>query len=123
MKAIADPAIRARARFVVYGANAPLTLAADHAGIDPFWYRIPADSPRLSTPIDEPVVVRDYVEFGDLLGLLKGVEHELTRFDASPEAVIQERLAASETILTTYSLEAEIDCCLRTWAHICQGLP
>tara|TARA_B100002051_G_C16627565_1_gene581529 strand:- start:22 stop:1089 length:1068 start_codon:yes stop_codon:yes gene_type:complete len=69
VKAIADPAIRARARFVVYGANAPLTLAADHAGIDPFWYRIPADSPRLSTPIDEPVVVRDYVEFGDLLRL------------------------------------------------------
>ena len=59
------------------------------------------------------------VEFGDLLGLLKGVEQELARFDAAPEAVIQERLAASETILQTYSLEAELDCCLRTWAHIC----
>ena len=63
------------------------------------------------------------VEFGDLLGLLKGVEQELTRFDAAPEAVIQERLAASEAILQTYSLKAEIDCCLRTWAHICQGMP
>ena len=59
------------------------------------------------------------VEFGDLLGLLKGVEQELARFDSAPEAVIQERLAASETILNTYSLEAELDCCLRTWAHIC----
>tara|TARA_Y100001933_G_C18914411_1_gene528174 strand:+ start:117 stop:1088 length:972 start_codon:yes stop_codon:yes gene_type:complete len=59
------------------------------------------------------------VEFGDLLGLLKSVEHELDRFDAAPEAVIQERLSASENILQTYSLEAELDCCLRTWARIC----
>ena len=59
------------------------------------------------------------VEFGDLLGLLKGVEEELDRFDAKPEAVIEERLTASETILQRYSLEAELDCCLRTWAHIC----
>ena len=57
------------------------------------------------------------MEFGDLLGLLKGVEQELARFDAAPEAVIQERLAASEAILQTYSLEAELDCCLRTWAQ------
>ncbi|MCH2133448.1 MAG: 4-hydroxythreonine-4-phosphate dehydrogenase PdxA [Phycisphaerales bacterium] len=69
VKAIADPALRDRARFVVYGANAPMTLAADHAGIDPFWYRVPSDSSRLSTPIDEPVIVRDHVEFGDLLRL------------------------------------------------------
>ena len=39
------------------------------------------------------------VEFGDLLGLLKGLEQELARFDAAPEKVIQERLAASEAIL------------------------
>ncbi len=61
----------------------------------------------------------EVVEFGDLLGLLKGVERELDRFDAAPEAVIHERLAASEAILQTYSLEAELDCCLRTWAQIC----
>ena len=63
------------------------------------------------------------VEFGDLLGLLKGVEKELNRFDAAPEAVIQERLAASEAILQTYSPEAELDCCLRTWANICPCKP
>ena len=49
------------------------------------------------------------VEFGDLLGLLKGLEKELDRFDAAPTAVIQERLAASKAILHTYSLEAERD--------------
>ena len=59
------------------------------------------------------------VEFGDLLGLLKGLEQELARFDAAPESVIRERLKASEAILQTYSLEAELDCCLRTWTHIC----
>ena len=59
------------------------------------------------------------VEFGDLLGLLKGLQHELSRFDAAPEAVIQERLEASEAILQSYSLEAELECCLRTWAQIC----
>ena len=63
------------------------------------------------------------VEFGDLLGLLKGLDQELTRFDADPEGVIQERLAASETILRTYSLEAELNCCLRTWAQICSLIP
>ena len=59
------------------------------------------------------------VEFGDLLGLLRGVEKELARFDAAPKTVIQERLAASEAILKAYGLEAELDCCLRTWANVC----
>ena len=59
------------------------------------------------------------VEFGDLLGLLRGLEQELARFDAAPEKVIQERISASEAILHTYSFEAELDCCLRTWAQIC----
>ena len=59
------------------------------------------------------------VEFGDLLGLLRGIEQELDRFDAAPEVVIQERMVASEAILQTYSLEAELGCCLRTWVQIC----
>ena len=63
------------------------------------------------------------VEFGDLLGLMRGVVKELDRFDAAPEAVIQERLKASEAILQTYSLEAELECCLRTWANICRWMP
>lgn len=59
------------------------------------------------------------VEFGDLLGLLQGIDRELQRFDAAPNAVIQERLAAAEAILSRYSLEQERDCCLRTWADLC----
>ena len=63
------------------------------------------------------------VEFGDLLGLLRGVDQELARFDAAPDAVIEERVAASEAILQKYSLEAELECCLRTWTHICHRIP
>ena len=69
VKALADQALRSQAKFVIYGANGPLTLAADHAGIEPFWYRVPADSPRAESPINEPVVVRDYQAFGDLIDL------------------------------------------------------
>lgn len=71
VKALADDDLRSLARFVIYGANAPLTLAADHAGIEPFWYRVPAGSERIDSPINEPVIVRDYQEFGDLLRLPK----------------------------------------------------
>ncbi|MEE2907111.1 MAG: 4-hydroxythreonine-4-phosphate dehydrogenase PdxA [Planctomycetota bacterium] len=107
VKAIADPTLRAQAKFVVYGGNGPLTLAADHAGIDPFWYRVQSDSPRLSAPIDEPVVVRDYVDFGDLLRLptnpnkhgggasKRFVEEALQ--DAGPEALLARRIDAVVT--------------------------
>lgn len=69
IKALADEDLQSLARFVIYGANAPLMLAADHAGIEPFWYRVPAESGRIESPIDEPVIVHDYQEFGDLLRL------------------------------------------------------
>ena len=58
------------------------------------------------------------VEFGDLLGLLKGIK-EIARFDKDREQVIQERLIASQTILKRYSLEEEQACCLRTWSELC----
>ena len=69
VKALANDDLHSLARFVIYGANGPLTLAADHAGIEPFWYRVPADSSRIDSPISESVTVRDYQEFGDLLRL------------------------------------------------------
>lgn len=62
------------------------------------------------------------VEFGDLLGLLKGVEQELARFDAAPSAVIQERLLASKKIQERYSLDEERACCLRTWTDLCPAI-
>lgn len=37
VKALADPARRARARWIVLGCERPMTLAAERAGIAPFW--------------------------------------------------------------------------------------
>lgn len=59
------------------------------------------------------------VEFGDLLGLLQGIDAEIQRFDADPAQVIDERVKASQTIQARYGLEQERECCLRTWAHLC----
>ena len=45
------------------------------------------------------------VEFGDLLGMLRGIKYELARFEANPQKVIKERDEASNDILDRYSLE------------------
>ncbi|MEO1585347.1 MAG: 4-hydroxythreonine-4-phosphate dehydrogenase PdxA [Planctomycetota bacterium] len=39
VKALADPARRRSARFVIYGSAAPMRAAADAAGIEHFWWR------------------------------------------------------------------------------------
>jgi 4-hydroxythreonine-4-phosphate dehydrogenase len=61
VKALADPAVRGLARFVLFGLNEQLTYAADLAEIEPFWWR------DLSTAApgqhEQPVVVLDYDEF------------------------------------------------------------
>lgn len=63
VKALRDPAIRASARFVIYGLNELLAYVADQSEIDPFWFRVPHDSERSGRPIRENVVVLDYDEF------------------------------------------------------------
>jgi len=63
VKALADPAIRDLARFVIYGLNEQLAYAADLAEIEPFWWRIQAGRPI------EPghhVLVVDFDEFSIL---------------------------------------------------------
>src|SRR6478736_5909638 len=39
VKALADPMIRQRARFIIFGLNEILNYAADHAELDVFWWR------------------------------------------------------------------------------------
>lgn len=63
IKALADPAIRRLARFVVYGMNELLAYAADLAEIDPFWHRLQHDSPRAEYGLVHDVVVLDYDEY------------------------------------------------------------
>lgn len=63
VRALADRGLRKRARFVVYGQNAALTLEADRLGIEPRWYRVAHDSDRAGRTIDEDVVVFDFDGF------------------------------------------------------------
>jgi 4-hydroxy-L-threonine phosphate dehydrogenase PdxA len=58
VKALADPAVRGLARFVLFGLNEQLTYAADLAEVDPFWWRDQFDASPGSH--SQPVVVLDY---------------------------------------------------------------
>jgi len=52
VKALADPQLRASARFVILGLHDALELAADQAEINRFWWREPYDGcPRVSSGV------------------------------------------------------------------------
>lgn len=59
VKALCDPSLLERAKFVVYGANESLTLAADTCGIQPRWFRVDGQSKRAASNIAKPYVVLD----------------------------------------------------------------
>ena len=63
VKALADPAVRRLARFVIYGMNELMAYAADLAEIEPFWHRLQHDSPRAEYGLVHDVVVLDYDEY------------------------------------------------------------
>jgi len=66
VKALAEPEVRRRARFVVYGLNELLAYAADLAELDVFWWRDQHERIRRDFP--QNVVVADYDEIGWLGG-------------------------------------------------------
>lgn len=63
VKALADPAVRRLARFVIYGMNELMSYAADLAEIDVYWHRLQHDSPRAEYGLVHDVVVLDYDEY------------------------------------------------------------
>ena len=63
VKALADPAIRQKARFIIYGLNEILNYAADHAELDVFWWRDSFNGK--SKHYGQDVVVVDYDNVGD----------------------------------------------------------
>ncbi|MEM7626442.1 MAG: 4-hydroxythreonine-4-phosphate dehydrogenase PdxA [Planctomycetota bacterium] len=63
VKALADPAVRRLARFVVYGMNELMAYAADLAELEPYWHRLQHDSPRAEYGLVHDVVVLDYDEY------------------------------------------------------------
>lgn len=66
VKALADPVLRQRARFVIYGMNEQLAYAADLAEFDVFWWRANPKGRPQHYPQD--VVVIDYDDYS-ILGL------------------------------------------------------
>jgi len=75
VKALADPELRKRARFIIYGMNEQLSYAADLAEIDPFWWRLQHDSPRAGYDLVHDVVVLDY----DEISMLGSAVHRPTK--------------------------------------------
>lgn len=59
VKALAEPSILKQAKYIVYGANESLTLAADQCKIQPRWFRVDEQSPRANAALKEAFVVRD----------------------------------------------------------------
>ncbi len=68
VKALADPEVRARGRFIVYGLDELLTYAADAAEINPFWFRRPHEKVGR---VASGVVVADFDEYAALTAPLK----------------------------------------------------
>jgi len=61
VKALSEPEIRRRGRFVVYGMNELLSYAADMVELDVFWWRDQHE--RVGRDFPQSVVVADYDEF------------------------------------------------------------
>ncbi|MCK4658120.1 MAG: 4-hydroxythreonine-4-phosphate dehydrogenase PdxA [Phycisphaerae bacterium] len=68
VKALADPAVRAQGRFIIYGLHELLAYAADAAEVNPFWFRMPHEEVG---HIASGVVVADFDEYAALTAPLK----------------------------------------------------
>jgi 4-phospho-D-threonate 3-dehydrogenase / 4-phospho-D-erythronate 3-dehydrogenase len=70
VKALADPVLRHRARYVIFGMNEMLSYAADLAEFDVFWWRDPFAGRLRAYPHD--VVVVDYDQYSMLGTAIRG---------------------------------------------------
>lgn len=68
IKALADSATRASARFVIYGDNESLLAAADAAGVHPTWFRAGVEHARDGSMVLGDLTVIDYAIHGGLGG-------------------------------------------------------
>ncbi|MHC4365401.1 MAG: hypothetical protein ACYSTJ_08040, partial [Planctomycetota bacterium] len=61
VKALAEPAIRRAARFIIFGMDEQLCYAADSAEIEPFWGRVQHE--KIGRDFPHKVMVADYDEY------------------------------------------------------------
>ena len=66
VKALADPVLRQRAKYVIYGMNELLAYAADLAEFDVFWWRDPYQGQSRLRAYPHDVVVVDYDNYNFL---------------------------------------------------------
>ncbi len=90
VKALADPEIRSLGRFVIYGMEEPLDLAAGLGEIDPMWYRRPHDE---VTSVETGVVLADYDEFS--VGL--GKRHPTSASGGASLRFVEDAIVAAQT--------------------------
>ncbi|HBS28145.1 MAG TPA: hypothetical protein DEB06_01550, partial [Phycisphaerales bacterium] len=62
VKALADPRLRARARFLLLGLGPAMHAAAERARIEPYWWRVRRDSSALESATAQDVVLIDYAD-------------------------------------------------------------
>ncbi|MBL8762920.1 MAG: 4-hydroxythreonine-4-phosphate dehydrogenase PdxA [Phycisphaerae bacterium] len=62
VKALADPGLRTRARFRVFGSARALEEAAEASGVAPYWWNVAHDSTLVGTALAHRVLVLDYPE-------------------------------------------------------------
>lgn len=63
VKALSDPRLRRRAKFVIYGVAEPIRYAADLAEIEPYWRRVQHDSPIAETALGAGAAILDYDDY------------------------------------------------------------
>lgn len=66
VKALADPALRKQARFVLFGMNELIAYAADLAEIPTYWHRLQHDADRAGHALVHEVVCLDYDDYSML---------------------------------------------------------
>ncbi|NLK42270.1 MAG: 4-hydroxythreonine-4-phosphate dehydrogenase PdxA [Planctomycetes bacterium] len=61
VKALADPALRRLAKFIIFGSDEALEYAADLSEVEPFWFRFPHE--KLSRDYPRQVSLADYDDY------------------------------------------------------------
>ena len=79
VKALALPETRGAARFLVFGLHDCLLDAAERAGIEPFWWKVPAQSAIADAGASHDVLVLDDERFADAARLSREGAHRPTR--------------------------------------------
>jgi len=92
VKALGDPAVRASARFVIYGDNELLLEVADRAGLHPTWFRVGLDHARDGSMALGDLTVIDYALGEGAFGALGGTREPTKAGGASSKTFVEDAI-------------------------------